>query len=115
MWSFWIFLRTLTFEDSEVGLLVLSADFGIVLKIYTNAAHFRWMNRFIQMLDDFAQQSFLSILFSILRIVYQHFSLSFSSLKRPLGLGIVHMICMFLTPTSPSPKPYFRPSTKYGY
>ena len=68
----------LTFADSEVALLALSADIGIVLKIYTNAAHFRWMNRFIQMLDDFARQRLLSI--SILRIVY------------------LHMICMFRLP-----------------
>ena len=63
------FPQALTFEDSKVGLLVLSTDIGIVLKIYKNAAHFRWMNKSIQMLDDFAQPSLLNI--PILKIVYQ--------------------------------------------
>jgi hypothetical protein len=34
------FPQALTFEDSEVGLLVLSTDIGIVIIIYTKAAHF---------------------------------------------------------------------------
>ena len=32
-------IQALTFADSAVGFLVLSADIGEIFKIYTNAAH----------------------------------------------------------------------------
>ena len=83
--EFWYFPQVLTFSDSEVGLLVLSTDIGIVLKIYTNAAHFQWMKRFNQMLDGFAQQSLLMI--SILRIVCLHFGVFFFFSHKTFGVG----------------------------
>ena len=50
------FSEVLTFSDSEVGLLLLFADIGIVLKIYTDAAHFQQLNRCIQMIDNFSMK-----------------------------------------------------------